>query len=91
MTLRLRLWGRGAVFFATMEIARRPRLTAMSLLGMGLVFEGLRDSGRSKPGTTGFYRGMGNWRFAAARAMPPPLKSTHGSTRPEMGYPNTDE
>jgi hypothetical protein len=42
MTLRLRLWGRGAVFFTTMEIVRRrPRLTAMSLLGMGLVFEGI--------------------------------------------------
>ena len=55
-----------------------------------LFSRGLRDSGRSKPGTPGFWS-MWNRRFAAARAMPPPLKSIRGSARPEMGYPNTEE
>jgi len=34
---------------ATMKIARRPRLTVMLLLGMGLVFDGVEGEGLFQP------------------------------------------
>jgi hypothetical protein len=65
-------------------------LTAISL-GIGLVFDGIEGPWTFQTQGHQGFGGMRNWRFAAARAMPPPLKSIRGSARPEMGYPNTEE